>query len=513
MKKCCLAVIVLLGCIICNLPVEAQVNGEIIEQDLDVSRYGYTIIKLWGSHYDMGYAYGYLMGEDIATAIEEAKLLVASWGYSWSEMITLVNSYTYKPDCIEDEFDGLADGVNDTVTGASYTAPDVKAINLFGDIAYAISCRSVSSWGSTVSNSEFSTISTRRLDYYDVGIEAQYHHVVAKFEPDDGSPKWVNFAWPGYVACVTGVNEFGTIASLHDWGSMGSSSPNPLPRVIAARYALTMVTDSDISTHLDSVFAELNTYGAATPGFLNYYVPNGGGGVIKHTCEAGYYEVRYPQPGCYGGEAIYTNNSDISGATIGEPWGTYYADNAPTGDITMDGQWTTAGPSFHRVTVGVRGRDDMVIWFDGYTPTGLTPKLELEWNALEVEQPGTFNIPEYYEIHAYPNPFSEKTIISYQLTVNNGQSNTRLSPPTTDYRLPVATHIYDINGRLVYTPKEGLDDPCSLNPASCQPFETSAKNGYLSFSWTPEPTINSGIYFIRSNMANQNVCKKIIYLK
>jgi len=458
----------------------AQVNGEILEQDLDIDRYGYSVARFWGSHYEMGYAYGSLFADDIYAAVLEGREAVESWGYSWSTMLLFIDmTYTIKPDCIEDEFLGIADGVNDSIPSAGLTSADIRGINLYGDLAYL--CRAVSSWGSTVAHSEFSTISTRRLDYYDTGIESQRHHIIAIFEPADDSPKWINFSWPGQISCITCLNEFGTLASLHDYSGIGDTPMGALPRVLASRYALTMVSDADISTHLDTVFAELNTYSCATPGFLNYYVPDGYGGVIKHNRGAGYYEVRHPHADCYDGQGIYTNNSDISGSTIGEPWTAYYSANAPDSNITMLGQWETAGPSFHRVTVGVRGREDILIWFDGALPYGYTPRVEIEWcETVGIRNKSSF-IPDKITLRAYPNPFNSAVTISIGAT---GRSP-----------LYANIEVFDING-------------CEIDVA------LRARNDRNNaFIWQPDKSLGSGIYLVRAKIGEREIVKRVVYLK
>jgi len=444
----------------------AQVQGEIIQRELTPDRYGYSVVRLWGNHYEMGYAFGYLFADDINNAVLEARELVDHWGYSWTELLFLIATYSIKPDSIESEFQGIADGVNDSLPSAGLTANDVKAVNLYGDIAYL--CRSVSSWGSTVSSSGFSTISTRRLDYSDLGLEAQNHHVIAIFEPNDGSPAWINFGWPGYVTCVTGVNEFGTMASLHDYYGGGELAMGALPRVMACRYALTMVADWDMSCHMDSVFEELNTYDCATAGFMNYFVPDGYGGVIKHNRSLGYYEVRKPHPDCFFGEAIYTNNSDISGASVGEPWASYYSVYASSGDISMSGQWGTAGPSFHRVTVGYRSRNDMLIWFDGSIPGGVTSTVELEWSeTVGIDEIATNR--KAPTIRVYPNPFN---------------SACKIDAPANS-----VIGIYDIKGNRI----ERLSGS--------------------QLEWEPFEGIPNGVYFISISNPEYSVCQKVIYMK
>ena len=48
---------VMLAFVLLALPAFA-LNGRIIEQRLDSQRSGYTILKVWGSPYEMGFAQG-----------------------------------------------------------------------------------------------------------------------------------------------------------------------------------------------------------------------------------------------------------------------------------------------------------------------------------------------------------------------------------------------------------------------------------------------------------------------
>ncbi|MFP4458946.1 MAG: T9SS type A sorting domain-containing protein [Candidatus Zixiibacteriota bacterium] len=462
----------LLIILILSISLFAQVNGTIIEQDLDASGHGYSIARFWGSHYEMGYAYGYLFADEIYNTVLDIYGLIASMGYSWEEVQYLMSTYTYKPDYIEEEFQAIADGVNDARPGSDITGTEVKAFNLFGDIAYA--CRSVSSWGSTTAESEFTTISTRRLDYSDMGIDAQNHHMIAIFQPEDGSPDWINFGWPGFVTVVTAVNEYGTLSSLHDFYGSGTVMGDALPRVLAARWILCMEFDEDISTHAAMAFDSLSGYMCPTGGFLNYYVPDGHGGVISHNYTAGFHDLRRPNSSCYLGQAIYTNNSIIDGSYVGEPWTGYYESNASSGMITMDGQWDVSGPSFHRLTIGVRERGDNKIWFEGQQPVGNTPRIELEWaEIMSIEEKQYTSLPDNYDISAYPNPFNSVVNISMDKKIQN-------------------MRIYDMQGNLVFS--EFIDDK--------------------TYKWQPASELESGVYLVNAiSQSNLNSTQTIIYLK
>ncbi|MBN2541529.1 hypothetical protein JXI42_01545, partial [bacterium] len=156
------------------------------------------------------------------------------------------------------------------------------------------------------------------------------------------------------------------------------------------------------------------------------------------------------------------------------------------------------------------------------------------WDIGADESPYSFipenepNLPEKLAINTYPNPFNGTISIEIgyvktlhatsQQRVVRGSASTSLggysANPLRGDGLDgsgFAVNIFDINGRLVFNDRQdacpymddGKGDHCTLSPASCS----------LSFSWTPEALIPSGIYFIRVNVGTQNICKKIVPLK
>ena len=248
------------------------------------------------------------------------------------------------------------------------------------------------SWGRYVA-APIKTLATRRLDFGSP-TPTSNHHVLTARDPNDGSPRWVNLAWPGAVAAATGVNEFGTLVSLHDYESEGADlSAGRMPRSVVARYALTFATGGDLSTHLTDVFAELQGYEIMTGGFFNYYAPEGHGGVMTadpYQVGPDFHRLRVPQAVWHHGEAMITTNRQTDGTiTPGdEDFGAddYYYDESPK---TLESHWdllaSGGGDKLHVMSVAYRGRRDMTIWADGRIDPphgGRTPRLEWEWSEL-----------------------------------------------------------------------------------------------------------------------------------
>lgn len=359
-------------------------NARILEQQLDAQGQGYTVIRVWGSHYEMGYAQANLLGAYIVEAVNETQEYVGAPFYDY--LRSVMAGALWAPPEIEDELDGMVASLSATHPSAGIDELDLKVINTYGDWGYAW-CRSHMCWGRYVAP-PIKTLATRRLDF-DSPLAMESHHVLCARNPDDGSPRWINLAWPGAVTVATGVNEFGTLASLHDYKSAGAVlSAGRMPRMVAARHALTFPSDGDLSTHLTGVFAELRLYGIMTNGFLNYYAPEGHGGVMTaDRSQAGpdFYHLRLPQVAWHHGEAIITTNSWTDGTTTpaDEDFGAdaYYGDESPK---TLESHWDLlAGTdSLHQLSVAYRGRGDMTLWADGRLDSGRTPRLEWEWGEL-----------------------------------------------------------------------------------------------------------------------------------
>ncbi len=366
----------------------ACVNGIILAQELDPSDQGYTVLRVWGSHYDMGYAHATLLGDSIVQVVDQFKELIGS---DYGNLHTLMAAAVWQPPEIEDEFEGMTDSLADTHPSAGIDELDLKVINTFGDWGYQ--CRSHTCWGRYVEE-PIKTLTTRRLDQV-TPIPEGNHHVLCAWDPDDGSPEWVNLAWPGFVTVATAVNEFGTLSSLNtEFPVITDLSPGRMSRMVAARLALTFPTGPDLSTHLADVFAELQDYESMTNGFLTYYTPQGHGGVMTYDpTKTGpdYYDLRLPQTVWHHGEAMITTNKWTDG-TFTPPdedflADVYYNNESPK---TLSSHWdllaiqgTDPILSMHMLSVAYRGRGDMTLWADGrLDDVGRTPRLEWEWSEL-----------------------------------------------------------------------------------------------------------------------------------
>ncbi len=362
---------------IAALPALA-VNGVILDQQVDAEGKGYTVLHVWGSHYDMGYAHGYLLADEIVAIHND---MVSILGSGYDAMRQAMDDATWMPVVIESELDGMVDALAELYPGESIDKLDLKVANGYGDWSYPPACRSHSCWGQFV-EPPVKTLSTRRLDFGSPYTSIN-HHVLCAWEPSDGTA-WLGLSWAGYVVGITTLNEYGTQVSLHDYNTGGVPHADALLRTAAARYITTEPNwFSSIDEHLYDSWHDLEGVHTWTGSFINCFVPVGYGGVFTCSRDSGFYDLRTPKASYFGGDVLLTANAWTDGTytPAGAEFMADYYDQGGTKDLQS--HWSLMGSSgLHKMSVAYRGREEMTIWVQGRLDPGNTPRLEYEWSDL-----------------------------------------------------------------------------------------------------------------------------------
>jgi hypothetical protein len=362
------------------------INGKILDQDLNAGGSGYTVMKVWGTYYEMGYAHGYLLADDIDATIGSFR---NAMGANFDTLQPQIVA-TAIPADMKDEVNGIVAGVKAKIPSSSIDFGDVMMLNTYADWAYAPNCRSHSCWGSYVTP-PVKTLSTRRTDYNGSTVSSLFDSlniISIAYEPSEvGKMKWVSLGTPGLVIAGTAVNEYGVLVSLHDspdHGGIHATGPNVITRSIASRYMIT-----DVSLQVDDINDAMQDYDVWTGGFINYYAPEGNAGVFSLSAEDGFFYLRKPQPDYYGGDVIVTSNQYTDGRSTPDDFkvelGDYYDNPSPK---TLASHWgllnkVTTSLGAQQMSVAYRGHEDMTIWIRGRLfGTDTTPTLELEWSEL-----------------------------------------------------------------------------------------------------------------------------------
>ncbi|MBN2542427.1 T9SS type A sorting domain-containing protein, partial [bacterium] len=131
------------------------------------------------------------------------------------------------------------------------------------------------------------------------------------------------------------------------------------------------------------------------------------------------------------------------------------------------------------------------------------------------EEGGISIKPEGMEIEVYPNPFN--AILNIQI------ATVKTLHATSPQKALATVGVYDINGRLVFSPFNPMNRVVSPREQGQQPFPSryggmgeSGSDEYRSqkgeFIWNPQ-NLPSGIYLIRVSDGEKAETKKVLYLK
>lgn len=156
-----------------------------------------TVVKVWGTPYEMGYAHGKLCAATIKDFYMRlimamtmgAGVTVDVVDQAWAQMEPFV------PERYLEEMRGLADGagVDIKLVQRAHTVPDLSEFH----------CTFFAAWGSATPDGSLQQI--RALDYAtEAGIQ---DHPALVVEIPDGKHATVSIGWVGFIGVVSGMSE------------------------------------------------------------------------------------------------------------------------------------------------------------------------------------------------------------------------------------------------------------------------------------------------------------------
>ncbi|MBI2300830.1 MAG: hypothetical protein HYU66_18125 [Armatimonadetes bacterium] len=173
---------------------EPSVNGTLTT--LGEGEDAVSLLKVWGTPYEMGYAQGKLGGERIRKFYRKVLFLMslglggtAKVDAAWAQMEPFVS------DRMKEELKGLADG-------SGIALRDVERCHAIPDLS-EFHCTFFAAWGSATADGHLHQI--RALDYAtQAGLQDEPALVV--YQPT-GKHRFVNVGWLGFLGAVTGMND------------------------------------------------------------------------------------------------------------------------------------------------------------------------------------------------------------------------------------------------------------------------------------------------------------------
>jgi len=200
---------------------ELHVNGKIIHME------GHRILNLWGTHYEMGFAHGYLMGDEIMEMIEEYGLgsLIPPYWYQ-AVLLPLIQTSFELNNEYRLELRGMYRGMQKAGTdiyiedlGRNLILDDLYAINLIPDIS-RYGCSAAFGWGAATANDPVlsgGSVMVRDLDWGNdpTGLLNTRGTIMVFQSSSPGEKGLVSISWPGMISVLTGFSSDGIGAAIN----------------------------------------------------------------------------------------------------------------------------------------------------------------------------------------------------------------------------------------------------------------------------------------------------------
>ncbi len=488
------------------------VNAQIVNGDT-LTVEGKKILKVWGSHYERGYATGYLFGDKIKDISEDyfINALFGGNSYLYESTRTYFNDNFQIEEKYISETQGIIDGMIEAdiilfsdILGRDVDANDVLFSNAVVDIAaivdlnYDFGCSSLSCWGgNTILDQELAgdLVITRNMDWTPHPTLLENHLLVVHFPSEADEVNWLSFTFPGFIGGLSSLNENGLCAFMN----MGNHNQHPNtftfhPILLSIRNGIEVydydgdyeIAPEDVQTAIEENYqlsgSIIHTANSESGLIIEC---NNQNGVItrddndntviptEHLVATNHFRELYPPAGCYRYDNIADSLSTSSDIDIMRSW-----------DLLAG----AAGVSNNIHTIQYAPSLNLIKWS---TAKVGTPAYQIEPTVFDTEELFTYSTsanPQYYQEDSFltvsPNPFYNSTNLSFSL------------PKTTDVKIC----IYNVKGHKIIT---------LLSEVMVQ--------GNYSVSWegTDEngKKISSGIYFYTLETINNIYTKKVILLK
>lgn len=224
--------------------------------------HGLSVLELWGSPRQAGYAHGYLLAEDVIDLIDRFMLdekIVSNPGVYEALLVPTVRRQFVWSDEHTAELDAILKGVRDRlggearseVLGRELTVEDLMAGNTLADW-FGMFCSTFSVWGPLTKDGQ--TITARNLDFFSTTTMQRQQLIIIR-RGNGSARSWISAGWPGMIGVYTAMNSDGVTILMHD--ARGLKPTNVLgftPRSLILREALEGASAANFIDDVAAVF-------------------------------------------------------------------------------------------------------------------------------------------------------------------------------------------------------------------------------------------------------------------
>ncbi len=214
-----------------------------------------TILQVWGTHYQRGYAQGYLLNTRIRDVFDEFYVLMYAYqdpvryNYLWN---WYQDHFVFHPR-MHSEAEGMIAGMQ--AAGVQMYQPtlereigveDVMLVNAFLDMRFVrgelgdmpeleFGCSSLSSWGVGTQQDSLlagEKVITRWMDWTQISSLIANPLLVAHYPAETDEQNWISFSVPGLLGVLSAINESGVSAFLNVGNQATVNNPAALSVIL-----------------------------------------------------------------------------------------------------------------------------------------------------------------------------------------------------------------------------------------------------------------------------------------
>lgn len=197
--------------------IAQEVQGELIETTQNI-----TVVKVWGTHEERGYAYGYLIGDKFADmynnyimpAFGASNLSFARTVISQGGVFEIDSAYIREAQAI---IAGATAGGHN-VAGFDYvdillanTYLDLQALPTFKNVNIEAGCSSFMNWNDATQSSSLQgkSVISRHVDWSENQTLINNQVMVVHIPEEEDEQPWLLIGFAGQIAALSGVNSSG----------------------------------------------------------------------------------------------------------------------------------------------------------------------------------------------------------------------------------------------------------------------------------------------------------------
>lgn len=258
-----------------------QVNGEIISDQNNL-----TVVKLWGTHQERGYAYGFLLANKIKNIYEGYLMPQFGAGLSGAKLLIQQGQVL----SIQPEYITEAQAIYDGMTAAGFSVAngnylDILVANTFLDLmglndnfgtkALKNGCSSLMTWGEATTGSVDAgkAFISRHLDWTASPYLTNNQVLVIHIPSETDEQPWAMIGFAGQMSVLSGVNDGGMATFQHmlsDFNEPSTMNPPYDPIWFSLRRALEKIDyNSDGVQNVNDVRSAL---AASSHGYSEGYI-------------------------------------------------------------------------------------------------------------------------------------------------------------------------------------------------------------------------------------------------